>query len=285
MRDGFSMTDRDGVHIAVNDALCSITGFERNELIGKRMPYPYWPEETYNIIQNIFHKTLKGDFSDYEVVFKRKNGERFPVFINTSCIKYNPYGQEYFFATIKDLSKIKVMETLLKESEQRYHTILEQLPVGLWEMDFSQVKKDVDDLRRRGITDFRRYFQENPDEMVRCINKPRVLSANKFSRDLSETSKKFINTDVWNEKVNTHKENFELRKENILRLIEGDYHVKRESSYSNLKGHIKHIYVECIVPPDSMETWDTVIIINTDITKIKKYQNMLTEQNKKLESW
>jgi len=87
MQDGFSVLDSDGVQIDVNAAFCQMTGFSREELIGVGLPHPYWPPEAYEEIEKGFQKTLRGDFSDLELAFMRKNGERFPVIVSPSWVK------------------------------------------------------------------------------------------------------------------------------------------------------------------------------------------------------
>ncbi|MCC5842455.1 MAG: PAS domain S-box protein, partial [Opitutales bacterium] len=39
---GFSMVDASGVQTEVNPAMCALTGFSREELLGCAPPYPYW---------------------------------------------------------------------------------------------------------------------------------------------------------------------------------------------------------------------------------------------------
>jgi PAS domain S-box-containing protein len=51
MLDGFSVLDTNGVHVQVNDALCRMTGFSWDELIGVGVPHPYWPPEHCEHIQ------------------------------------------------------------------------------------------------------------------------------------------------------------------------------------------------------------------------------------------
>jgi PAS domain S-box-containing protein len=115
MKDGFSILDNKGVHLHVNDALCKMTGFKREELIGVGLPHPYWPEEEYEEIQKNFKDTLEGKFADFEVIFKRKNGERFPVIVSPSSLKDKEGNVISYFATIKDITKLKQAEAELQE--------------------------------------------------------------------------------------------------------------------------------------------------------------------------
>ena len=69
MQDGLSVLDSNGVHIDVNPALCKMTGFSKEELIGTGPPHPYWPEESYEELQAAFEQTLKGKFKEFELIF------------------------------------------------------------------------------------------------------------------------------------------------------------------------------------------------------------------------
>ncbi|MDD4923978.1 MAG: PAS domain S-box protein [Dehalococcoidales bacterium] len=118
MKDGFSTVNDKGVQLDVNDAFCLMTGYSYDELVGKQAPFPYWPEEEYRSIQEAFQKTLKSEFDDFELVFKRKNGERFPVIVSPYYMK-RPRGEiTYFMATVKDITERKKMEKQLQESKE-----------------------------------------------------------------------------------------------------------------------------------------------------------------------
>jgi PAS domain S-box-containing protein len=114
MQDGFSVLDGHGVHIDVNSAFCQMTGFLREELIGVGPPHLYWPPEAYEEIERVFQKTLQGEFSQFELTFMRKNGERFPVIVSPSWIKDNQGNVISYFSTVKDITGRKRMEDLLR---------------------------------------------------------------------------------------------------------------------------------------------------------------------------
>src|SRR5262245_42143525 len=82
--DGVCITDPSGVHLEVNEALCQMTGFSRAELVGGTAPFPYWSPEGMDAIDTAFARTLRGDYEDFELLFRRKNGERFPALVHPS---------------------------------------------------------------------------------------------------------------------------------------------------------------------------------------------------------
>jgi PAS domain S-box-containing protein len=120
MQDGFSVLDATGVQLEVNPAFCRMTGFSKEELVGRSSPFPYWPPEEYEKIGAAFRETLNGDLGDFELIFLRKNGERFPVIVSPSVMK-NVDGETLnYLATVKDITVRKQAEKALHESEERY---------------------------------------------------------------------------------------------------------------------------------------------------------------------
>jgi len=138
MKDGLSILDNHGVHIEVNNALCQMTGFTMEELLGTGPPHPYWPEEEYEKIQAAFQKTLKGEFGDFELVFKRKNGERFPVIVSPSWLKDDDGNVISYFATIKNITERKI-------ADERYKAVIQSAVEGFCLLDMDGNILDVND--------------------------------------------------------------------------------------------------------------------------------------------
>ncbi len=128
MADGLSVLDKDGVHIRVNRALCEMVGFSEAELIGHHPSELYWPEEEMDAIQDAFEKTARGEFRDFYLTLKRKNGERFPCIVSPSWIKDDNGEVISYFATVKDITEQKRAEEALRQSEERFRTIVNELP-------------------------------------------------------------------------------------------------------------------------------------------------------------
>jgi PAS domain S-box-containing protein len=98
------------VQVDVNPALCAMTGFSMEELIGSVPPHPYWPPEEYARIQAAFSETLQGHFADFELTFMRKNGERFPVIVSPSAVKNKDGATISFIATVKDITALQLLQ-------------------------------------------------------------------------------------------------------------------------------------------------------------------------------
>lgn len=125
MNDGFSIVDPTGVHIEVNPAFCAMTGYSAEELIGFGPEHFYWPPEEHEKIREAFYRTLLGEFSVAELIFMRKDGERFPVLVNPFAVKDLRGTIIGFAATVKDISHQVKMQSALLDSEQRYRGLFE----------------------------------------------------------------------------------------------------------------------------------------------------------------
>jgi PAS domain S-box-containing protein len=125
MQDGFSVVDAQAVQTFVNSALCRMTGYTREELVGQTPVYPYWPEEELSAIEAAFRATLAGEASSYELTFKRKDGTRFPVIVSPSELLDADGRVVAYFATVKDISERKRLERALSDSELRWRSIAE----------------------------------------------------------------------------------------------------------------------------------------------------------------
>jgi len=130
MQDGFSVLDVNGVHIMVNDALCKMTGYSTDELIGAGPPHPYWTPEFLEKIESAVNKTKAQDATNFELVFKHKNGTRFPVIVS-SVILRNEEGEVInYAATVKDITERKMAEEALRLSEKKYRKLHESMRDG-----------------------------------------------------------------------------------------------------------------------------------------------------------
>lgn len=126
MQDGFSVLDKNGRATRANPALCRMTGFSVEELLGQMAPFPYWPPEHYGDIDAAFRKTLAAQGGDFDLVFMRKSGERFPVEVAASVVMDDRGLPTAYLATVKDVTQLKRMEDEIKRLA--YHDALTNLP-------------------------------------------------------------------------------------------------------------------------------------------------------------
>lgn len=116
MQDGVSVVDVSGVHLDVNPALCSMTGYSRDELIGSGLPHRYWPPGQHETILSAFRNLVRGQgqVASLDLTFMRKSGETFSVIVSPSVIKDDAGRIVGYTATIKDITERKRVEEDLR---------------------------------------------------------------------------------------------------------------------------------------------------------------------------
>ncbi|WP_017293757.1 PAS domain S-box protein [Geminocystis herdmanii] len=140
--DGFSIVNVDGRQIEVNQAFCEMTGFTKQELLNQFPPYIYWPPEEYDNINLAFQQALSSELqhNDFELIFQRKNGDRFPVIVSSSRIEDEQGNIIIFFATIKDITERKQREIELKETKNQLQNVIASLTEVLWSISVPEFK-------------------------------------------------------------------------------------------------------------------------------------------------
>jgi diguanylate cyclase (GGDEF)-like protein/PAS domain S-box-containing protein len=114
IRDGIVVLGSDGQIAAVNQAMCDMTGFSNDELVGARAPLPYWPPEQLLQIGNVRAATSDGGEGEFDMTFQRKNGERFPAIVAIGS------SQEHDarVVVIKDVTDRQILIQQLNEAKQ-----------------------------------------------------------------------------------------------------------------------------------------------------------------------
>ena len=175
---------------------------------------------------------------------------------------------------LTDLARvINEMLGKVEETSDRYRRLFQSSPISLWEEDFSGVKKYLDELRGRGIRDFRTYFIEHPEDVSKCSGLVKTLDVNQATLTLykAKNVSEFVNG---LSKVLT-KESLDNFREELLALAEGK--IKFESEFINqtLAGDVKHISVIMSVIPGYEDTLAKILVSIIDLTERKLMEERL----------
>ena len=112
MREGFMLT-RDGAILEVNHALCELTGFSREELLGTGVPYMFWaPEAADEIARN--RKLIGEHGHEFETTYMRKDGTRFDASVSAVAGRSADGEPLGYVSTVRDISERKRVEAELK---------------------------------------------------------------------------------------------------------------------------------------------------------------------------
>ncbi len=117
---GLRARDLEGRVTYVNPAFCQMVGTPAEELVGKKPPMPYWAPEAMDEYQERFSQVLAGMVTpQFETIFQRVNGERFPVLIFESPLVDDTGKQTGWMGSILDISDRKRVEALNQQQQEK----------------------------------------------------------------------------------------------------------------------------------------------------------------------
>ena len=130
-QDGFLAVDRKGRLLDCNPAAAEMLGYSVGEMHGKSIfefEAKYSRQELYRHLLNI--KKTGSDL--FETSFSRRDGSILAVEVS---ISYLPLEQGRFIAFVRNITRRRQAEKSIIESEERLHTILENLAAGVFVHD------------------------------------------------------------------------------------------------------------------------------------------------------
>jgi PAS domain S-box-containing protein len=182
----------------------------------------------------------------------------------------------------KNILEHKKTENNLKESEIRYRSLFKNSPISLWEEDFSDVKKYIDSLRSKGVSNFRTYFQDHPEDVINCATMVKVVDVNEVTLKMYQAGSvedlmKGLDS-VFVE------ESYKVFKEALIALIEGKSIYESEGVIRTLDGRKIHVFIMWAVPPDYKDTWSKAMVSMIDITQRKIAEETLRLYQNRIET-
>jgi signal transduction histidine kinase/DNA-binding NarL/FixJ family response regulator len=170
----------------------------------------------------------------------------------------------------------------LVSSEQRYRSLFAEVPVSLWEEDFSMVKVGLESLRSAGVADFGRYFDAHPEEVARLAGQVVVRAVNNHTLTLfgaDEPGKLFGSLrELFGE------ESLQAFKQELVALASGHLHFSCESVNRALDGRRIDVSLHVIVPRGSENSLERLLVAIFDITERKLAEQTLRDYQTNLEN-
>lgn len=111
---GVIITDTNGTIISVNPAFCAISGYSRDEAIGKNPKFLKSGRHDVAFYESMWHTLIKKGHWQGEVWNRRKSGEIFPEWLNMSSVRNDNGEITNFVALFADITEKKFQEEQLK---------------------------------------------------------------------------------------------------------------------------------------------------------------------------
>ena len=243
------LIDEDMTVSLTNSEIEGITGYSKDEVEGKLKLTDFISDEDTERMQE-YHKIRRRDPSlapkNYEAVFIRRNGEKVYTTLNVSIIP----GTKKSIASVHDITEQKLTDLALRENEERLRITIEAANVGTWDWDVTSGNVKLNDLWYRMLG----YGQDDLRPEYSDILK------NIHPDDLGRVDRE-INDCISGKKNRLNIEFRILSKDNRwIWIMSSGETVEYGKNNKPLR----------------------IAGINQNITEIKRFQNAITETNKKL---
>lgn len=201
------------------------------------------------------------------------SGARLDILLHAQILPGREHDWGRVLLSIDDVTERVRAERRLAMSELYARGLFEHSPVSLWVEDFRAVKRLLEEVRERGITDFRTFTDVHPEFTERCMAEIRVIDVNE------QTLRMFASPDrptLLKSLDRVFRDDMRASfTEQLIDLWQGKLFQQREVVNYALSGDKLHVLLQFSVLPGHEEDWDLVLVSLTDITARKQAEAYL----------
>ena len=176
MNEGLTVLDNQGIITYVNNTMARMLDYSIEELIGHHAA-EFFDEKNRMILSDELGRRQQGiATATYEITFTGRGGKQIPVLASVSTL-LDPNGEQIgSFGVVTDITKRKMAERALRESEKRYRLLVETVNDGLGIVDehgiFTYINENFckmmgytkDEIIGRPASD----FHDGPGKLIFC---------------------------------------------------------------------------------------------------------------------
>ncbi|MFA4947675.1 MAG: PAS domain S-box protein [Candidatus Krumholzibacteriia bacterium] len=121
--------------LEVNDRICEMTGYSKEELVGKSARMLYATDQEFDFVGHEKYRqiALKGSGS-VETRWRRKDGAMIDIHLNSAPLVAGDLSHGVTFTAL-DITERRRGEDALRASEKKYRQLIEMLQEGIWTID------------------------------------------------------------------------------------------------------------------------------------------------------
>ncbi|NIX76482.1 sensor domain-containing diguanylate cyclase [Microvirga terricola] len=201
------------------------------------------------------------------------SGQRLDIQLKGTILPGYEQGWDRVLVAIEDVTDRETARRKLSVSEEYARGLFEHSPVSLWVEDFSSVKRLLEEVRAKGIIDFRVFTDVHPEFVERCMSEIRVIDVNKHTLELfAAPDKPTLLRQLGDVFRDDMREPF---REQLIDLWQGKIFQQREVVNYSLDGNELYLHMQFSVLPGYERDWSLVQVGLTDITARKKAEAYL----------
>ena len=277
--DGVAIINAEGIVRYLAPSEERLTGYTPEEIQGQSAFQYIHPQDLPNVLQ-IFKEgaSIPGAVRTTEYRLLRKDGE-WRYFEITGRNMLDVPHIAGIVVNYRDVTERKYAEEALRDSEERYRTIFQSAGVPIWEDDYSALMNAIEERKRQGVTDFRRYIDEHPEFLIEAERLITITDANNAVLEMMEAQSREELLGSLNSVLRNNPTDIFAR--DIIALAEGRDSFDHESSLYTLRGNRRDVWVSFTMPQGV--GYHRVLVSTLDITERKQAELALLESQSRLQ--
>jgi PAS domain S-box-containing protein len=271
--DAIMVRGLDGRIMFWNQGAVEMYGWSRDEALGKvshELLQTRFPKPLAEVVADVLHD----GFWEGELEHRKRDGTTIVVASRWAAQRDENGGDQGILEINNDIAERKRAEQALRESEERYRNIFQTAGVSIWEEDFSEVKAAIDDLKARGVANFRQYLAEHPEFVRQAVAMVKVIDVNDVTvRMFGARSKEELLVSLHKIFLPETQEEFAAE---LIAIAEGRTFFESETVLQTLQGDRRVVLFSITFPPPPAEL-DRVLVTIMDVTERRRAEDALRE--------
>jgi PAS domain S-box-containing protein len=265
----------DGVITSWNSGASRIFGYSAEEAVGQHISFIIPPDRLAEE-EHVLAELRRGRRIDhFETVRRAKDGRLLNISLTVSPIRDDAGRIVGASKVARDITDQTRAGQAIATSQQRYRRIFEATGVSIWDDDFSLVKRELDWLRAAGVEDFAAYFDARPEVVERLVRLVQVVDVNQATLEMFEAPSReaLLGALPAIRDANTRA----VFTRQLVAIAKGETRFQAELALRTLAGARLDVQLNVTFPAPH-ESFESVLISLTDITRRKQFEEELKQQ-------
>jgi formate hydrogenlyase transcriptional activator len=211
-----------------------------------------------------------GEVAGHLAVFDKKSLEIGPEKLNLLKIFASRVGAEF---------ERQRKDAIIQSNMERYKNIFDFSPVGMCEEDFSDVKKQIEYLKKKYKMDLKSIFDLYPDQILECWKLVKRIRVNRSQLDVFDVKREKDYAQYMQDSYMP-----QPARGLLLKFESGVTEFEVETEIVSKAGKRKMLRVKRVIIPGAEKDWSKSLISCVDITELKKTQQDLQQSLAEVQS-
>ncbi len=253
-----------------NQAFEDLFGYKQEDIIGRHLDNLIASDDLLEEASQISSSVASGNLARKITQRKRKDGNL--VDVEIVGIPVSVGGENIgILGLYHDISSRIQAEGALKESEARFRSLFNESPISLWEEDFSDVKRILEQYGDK--EQIIEKLNQDYDLVMECTQAVKILDINQATLDLYNAKSK--SDLIQNLSQVLVIESMEEFRDELVAMVSGETTYECEIYQKKLTGELIYGLLRFSIPPGFENTWERVHISIIDITERKETEEKL----------